>query len=356
MNAYLDKYASSPPVGLSACLIPLSVHAMHKPSLIRPVPDLTTYLTLALVSAIWGGTFVAGRAMSGELPPMFMASVRFILATAALASILAISKAGFVKIGWSQAIRIAGLGFSGIYAYNIFFFYGLDHTSASRASLIVAINPAVMAIFSCLFLKERVSIVQTLGIALCLLGAAFVIIGKSPDGLLVGPGHWTGDALILGCVLSWVVYSVFCRSIVREIGALHTVAYSVFAGTAMLTITAIATGQMNSAGWDALSIRNILCLLYLGVIGSALAYVLYYDSIRRIGATRAGSFIALNPLTAVLAGAMLLGEQLTALMLVGGSLVIGGILLVNRRPATTPASPAAMTANNDDAGAKATAK
>jgi|GEM_PF-4036691 len=134
---------------------------MHKPSLIRPVPDLTTYLTLALVSAIWGGTFVAGRAMSGELPPMFMASVRFILATAALASILAISKAGFVKIGWSQAIRIAGLGFSGIYAYNIFFFYGLDHTSASRASLIVAINPAVMAIFSCVFLKERVSIVQT---------------------------------------------------------------------------------------------------------------------------------------------------------------------------------------------------
>ncbi|MCY1442510.1 hypothetical protein D9M71_588820 [compost metagenome] len=69
---------------------------------------------------------------------------------------------------------------------------------------------------------------------------------------------------------------------------------------------------------------------------------MYYDAIARIGATRAGSFIALNPLTAVMAGALLLGEQLTGAMLAGGTLVITGILLVNRVPAalSCPASSA----------------
>ena len=71
-------------------------------------------------------------------------------------------------------------------------------------------------------------------------------------------------------------------------------------------------------------------LLYLGVLGSALAYIGYYDGIRRIGATRAGVFIALNPLTAVVCGALLLDEQLSTAMCFGGALILPGIYLGNK--------------------------
>jgi drug/metabolite transporter (DMT)-like permease len=84
------------------------------------------------------------------------------------------------------------------------------------------------------------------------------------------------------------------------------------------------------AAVSSIDLPQLLSLLYLGVLGSALAYIGYYDGLRRIGATRAGVFIALNPLTAVICGAMLLGEQLTVPMLLGGAVILLGIYLCNK--------------------------
>lgn len=83
-------------------------------------------------------------------------------------------------------------------------------------------------------------------------------------------------------------------------------------------------------GDDRLHLPHLLRLLYLGVMGSALAYIGYYDGIRRIGATRAGVFIALNPLTAVICGAVMLGEPLTMPMWLGGAIILLGIYLCNK--------------------------
>ena len=98
----------------------------------------------------------------------------------------------------------------------------------------------------------------------------------------------------------------------------------------MLTTTAFVTASVSVEALGCLPITHWLSLAYLGVLGSALAYIGYYDGIRRIGATRAGVFIALNPLTAVICGALLLGEQLTAPMLAGGAVILLGIYLCNK--------------------------
>ncbi|MNJ58076.1 putative DMT superfamily transporter inner membrane protein [compost metagenome] len=173
------------------------------------------------------------------------------------------------------------------------------------------------------------------------------MLARAPGAL--GQGNGIGDGLIFGCVLSWVIFSVFCTRVVTQIGALHTVTYAVFAGAAMLSVHATLNGSMSIASLRALTARDLLSLAYLGAVGSALAYVMYYDAIAKIGPTRAGSFIALNPLTAVVAGALLLGEQLTGAMLAGGTLVILGILLANRVPAplSLPGSSAGSPCQSD---------
>ena len=293
--------------------------------------DSLTYLKLSLVAMIWGGTFVAGRYLSADTPALLAASVRFIFAGITLGLFLGFFlKKSFVRLDRSQLVKIVGLGFCGIYTYNLCFFYGLHYTAASRASLIVALNPAVMALFSYVFFREKMSAMKTAGIFLCLIGAAVVILNKSSGTLIVDKNDWRGDLLIFGCVLSWVAFSVFGKSVVKEIGALHTVTYSIFAGAAMLTATAIVTGQFNQASLRALTLADFSSLLYLGAIGSALAYIWYYKGIEQIGATRAGVFIALNPLTAVLLGALLLDEQLSAPTFMGGALIIVGIMICNR--------------------------
>ncbi len=98
----------------------------------------------------------------------------------------------------------------------------------------------------------------------------------------------------------------------------------------MLATTTLVTGRLTVEALGAIHLPQLLSLLYLGVLGSALAYIGYYDGIRRIGATRSGVFIALNPLTAVICGALLLGEQLTAPMYLGGAVILVGIYLCNK--------------------------
>ena len=226
------------------------------------------------------------------------------------------------------------LGFCGIFSYSFFFFSGLQYISASRAALIVALNPAVMTLIAYLFYREQVTALKVLGIVLCFCGVALVVGGGDPQGAAGGPVPvytWLGEALIGGCVLSWSAYSVFCKTVVRQLGPLHTVTYSIYAGTVMLVLYAAASGVLHVDAVWRFSMAEIASLFYLGVIGSAVAYIWYYEGIKQIGVARASVFIAINPLSAVIFGAALLGEQLTLATLLGGVLIISGIVVENRQ-------------------------
>lgn len=290
----------------------------------------SVYFKLATVSMIWGGTFVAGRFLAGGLDPLLAASVRFLLASLALLAYMGLARIALVRPTSRQLGQLLVLGFFGIFFYNLCFFYGLHCINASRASLIVALNPAVIGLASWLWFKEPLGRNKVLGIALCLGGAGLVIVSRNPQ-LLQGSGHrWLGDLLIFGCVLGWAIYSLFSRSLNQSIGPLQTVTWSILLGTVMLCITTAVSGGFSFSALAGLSANQLLSLVYLGVFGSALAYIGYYDGIRRIGATRSGVFIALNPLTAVILGALLLDESLSAPIYLGGALILAGIYRCNK--------------------------
>ncbi|WP_025109947.1 DMT family transporter [Pseudomonas sp. H1h] len=308
-----------------------NVEQTHTTASDRPV-----YLTLAAVTMIWGGTFVAGRFLAGSLSPLFAASLRFLLASAALLGFLWIARIPLARPTPRQWLQLTLLGFFGIFFYNLCFFYGLHYINASRASLIVALNPAVIGLASWLLFKERLGRVKVAGIALCIAGASLVIVSRNPQLLATTPDAWIGDLLILGCVVGWGVYSLFSQGLNRSLGPLQTVTFSVLIGTVMLWGLAVMRGEVSGAALISLGTPQWLSLIYLGVLGSALAYIGYYDGIRKIGATRSGVFIALNPLTAVVLGALLLGEQLTLTLCLGGGLVLAGIYLCNKPLAPAP--------------------
>ena len=291
--------------------------------------DISVYVRLTLVAVAWGGTFIAGRSLAG-VAPMFSACLRFVLASAALSLFLLLSGKGFRRVNVRQAIVVTLLGFCGIFSYSFFFFSGLQYISASRSALIVALNPAVMTLIAYLFYRERVPAIKVLGIVLCFCGVALVVGGGEAQGA-AGARGWLGEALIGGCVLSWSAYSVFCKTVVRQLGPLHTVTYSIYAGTVMLVCYAAATGVLRMDAVWRFSMAEIASLFYLGVIGSAVAYIWYYEGIKQIGVARASVFIAINPLSAVILGAALLGEQITLATLLGGVLILGGIVVENRQ-------------------------
>ncbi|HEF8771981.1 MULTISPECIES: DMT family transporter [Providencia] len=291
-----------------------------------------TFIQLTLVSILWGGTFIAGRYIQPEISPLLSATIRFILASAALILVLSCKNIGWKKVSLKQFMQVAILGLSGVFVYQVLFFYGLQIIPASRAALLVAINPAMIALISFLIWREKISISKSIGIILCVFGA-FILLSDKTSGI-EGFMTNTGDLAILGCVVSWGIYTVAGKHVIRQIGALHTVAYAVLFGTFLLIICTVFSGEAVLNDLSKLNMTDLLSLSYLGILGSAVAYVWYYQGVNKIGAANAGAFIALNPLTAVIAGGILLDEKVSAMVLFGGGLIIMGILIANKRTKT----------------------
>lgn len=165
--------------------------------------DAPKWISLMLVGVafIWGGTFIAGRYLAIDTPPLLSAFLRFLIASLVLYFFLP-TKHNKCSLSAKNKLLIFLLGFTGIFCYNICFFYGFQFISASRGSLIVAINPAGIGLTSFIFLHERIGLTKWLGILLSLIGVVTIIISKDPAALTMGENTWKGDLLILGCVTS----------------------------------------------------------------------------------------------------------------------------------------------------------
>lgn len=226
-------------------------------------------------------------------------------------------------------LPLAFLGLTGVFMYNIFFFAGLKTVPAGRASLIIATNPVFIFLFSVLIFREPFSTAKLLGVFLSLAGAAIVISRGSPAGLLEGD-LGLGELCIFCCVMSWVAYSLIGKSVMGSIAPLVAVAYACGMGALALFIPALLEGM--AGGLTRYSLSAWLGIVYLGFFGSALGFTWYYEGIKAIGPSRAGIFINIVPVTAVLMAHWILDEPLERSLILGAVLVVMGVSLMNAAP------------------------
>jgi len=277
--------------------------------------------------ALWGGTWVAGRILAQSISPMPAAFLRFTLASLLLIFMCCRAERRMPFPKRNQILPLMFLGATGVFAYSYFFFTGLQTMPAGRAALIVACIPVCISIFSAVFYKEKFGPVRVIGALTSLVGVSVVIADGNPLGLLSG-GVGRGDIMILGCVVSWTAYSLGGRSVMKTLPPLTTVAWSCIFGTLMLLPAALAGGLFE----DTARARTIdwVCIVYLGILATGLAYFWYYQAISVIGASRAGIFINTVPVFAVVMGFLLLGEPVHLSLLTGGLMVVSGVYLTNK--------------------------
>jgi drug/metabolite transporter (DMT)-like permease len=295
-----------------------------------PPSRAVTFVKLALVAVIWGGTFIAGRIVTAEMPAAQAALWRYVVASVAMLGALLLLERRWPALTWRQGAGIAVLGATGVLAYNLCFMQGLKTVSASRGALIIALNPVVTALGAWAFFRDRMTMAKAAGVLLALAGATVVISHGRPDALLHG-ALGRGEALLLGCVAAWVTYTLVGKRMLLGLSAVAAATYAAWAGTAMLALVALATGDGVAA--PEASAKAWMAIAYLGVIGTAVAFVWYYEGVHAIGPAPAAVFINLVPVSAVLLGVLLLRESLDAATLAGGALVVAGVVLINRAPA-----------------------
>jgi len=288
------------------------------------------YLKLFLTAVLWGGTFVAGRIVAQEVDPAAGSFLRF--AVASLLSLVMVRHAeGRLPLPRrKQMIPLLLLGLTGVAAYNIFFFLGLKIIPASRASLIVATNPVFIALGSALLFKDRLTSRRIGGIALCLTGA-IVVISRGDIMALLNHGVGQGETFILGCIVSWVSYTLIGRGVLKEISPLVAVAYACLIGTVIMAVPAVLEGMISAV--TGYSLTSWLGILFLGILGTVVAFIWYYEGIKTLGPTRAAVFINFVPVSGVLLGWLILDETINLSLILGALLVITGAWLTNRVPA-----------------------
>ncbi|HSP80848.1 MAG TPA: DMT family transporter [Myxococcaceae bacterium] len=296
------------------------------------------YAALLLQVSISAGTYLAGKRAMAELPPVTVVLWRFFLSAAVFCLLLALTPGSKLppRAEWK---RVLLLGFLAGPLNQMLFFYGLSLSTAAHAALFYALTPLGVYLLSFARGLERPSSRATLGILTAFCGVVVLLLGR---GLASAQGSLLGDLLILAAVSAWVVYTTEGKPCAAAHGPLRATSWSMV--VAALLLVPLAPFALAPARTLAASAPALGSIVYLAVLTSVVAYVIWYYALSKVPASRVAFFSNLQPAATALAAWALLGEPLHWEVGVGGVLVLAGVRLTQGAPASVaprPSSPGA---------------
>jgi drug/metabolite transporter (DMT)-like permease len=290
---------------------------------------LIPYLEALFAVTVWGGTFIATKIALREVSPATIVWIRFAIGTVILGAAV-YSRKQFALPEKSEWLYFALLGFLGVTFHQWLQATGLQTAKATTTAWIVATTPVFIAILSWLILKEKLNWIQVSGIALAALGVLLVVSGGNLSALFTGEEGNIGDMLVLFSSVNWAVYTILSRRELARHPAARMMFYVMLLGWLFSNVWIFGFGpgmseikNLTSSGWTA--------VLILGIFGSGLAYIAFYDALQAIPASQLGAFFNIEPLVTVIMAAFMINEAITIIPLIGGAIIIFGVWMVNRK-------------------------
>jgi drug/metabolite transporter (DMT)-like permease len=295
---------------------------------------------LVVVAFLFGGTWPAGKVAVDHVPPLTVAMARFVLAGLMLMALVRVRRGSLPLPAREDVPLVLALGLTGVAAYQAFFLIGLVRTPASDGAILV---PGLIPVFTTLLawrvFGQRPTGQAALGFAIAIAGLIVVV---DPAGA-VSSRRLAGDLILVGASVCWAIYTILGRAATARFDPLLATTYASVAGALMLApFSVTGWGKLAHAGASAW-----LAVVYLAPLGTVLAFVLYYDSVHRLGAAKASAFTLLVPVFGVSLSILVLGEPLRAGLAVGGVIVLAGLWLVQRPPRQAPEAPVPSPASHE---------
>jgi drug/metabolite transporter (DMT)-like permease len=282
-------------------------------------------LFLILANLFWAGNYVFGKYLVTEMSPLQMTFSRWLLALILLIPLAHWIERPDWKSVWKEWKTLFVLSILGILSYNFLLYEALQYTTPMNAALVNSINPAVLVLFSFLFLKERISLKNSFGLFISLLGVLLVLTNGQLQ-LIFHINYNQGDLLMLVAILVWTIYSIIGRK-TKSIPPIAATSISVlFALIIMLPIILVSGITFNYN----LSNQAIIGIVYMGIFPSVGSFIFWNVSLRHIDASKAGIYLNLiTVFTAIIS--LLLGNIISFIQILGGILVFTGVYLTNQK-------------------------
>jgi len=290
----------------------------------NPLPILEALFAVI----VWGVSFIATKVALRDVSPITVVWLRFAMGVVILGVAILLRKQFALPKG-KDWFYFALLGFLGIAFHQWLQSTALITSRASTTAWIVATTPVFMALLGWLALKEKLSWLQTGGIALATLGVLLVVSDGDPSAISFKQFGAPGDILVLISSVNWAVFSALSRRGLREHPATRMMFYVMTLGWLFSSIPFFkGTGlheipQLTFNGW--------MGVTFLGIFCSGLAYIAWYDALQALPTGQLGAFLYLEPPVALVVAALILKESITWAALLGGAIILFGVWLVNRK-------------------------
>lgn len=304
-------------------------------------PAARVWLALGTVYLLWGSTYLGIKYAIETMPPLLMGSLRF-LAAGGVLYVLAIRQGDSAgdRPGSRQWLAALVIGGALLVGGNGGVILAEQYVPSGVVALFVATAPLWMAIIDRVIFRRRLPGLVVVGLVLGFGGVAFMI--GSP-----GSGHISlfGAALALAAPLCWASGSVFTRHVKLPVRPLVAASMEMLWAGALFGILSVATGELGRVHWQGISRTSWLALLYLIVFGSLVGFSAYVWLLRSAPLSLVSTYAYVNPVVAVILGAIVAGEVLSPRILIAGSIILAAVALIvvarNRAAAANPARLAA---------------
>ena len=291
--------------------------------------NYTAYTFLVLAALFWSGNFIVGKfATLFQIPPLSLNFLRWVLVWFILIPFTfkeILNKKNYIKANW---MLISFMGIITISTFNSVVYFALNYTQVINAVLMLAGIPAIVMILSSIMKIEKANIFQLVGLILSILGVAMIISNADIQKILTLNFN-KGDLWMLVCVLSWSLYSTLLKKKKLELSQFTFIQLMVTVGLIFLIPQYF---YERSIGLE-IPINKffIAILLYVVIFPAIAAYYCWQKAIELIGPNRSAIFVQLMPLFSALMAILIFKEKFQLYHLIGGTFIVSGIYLSNRK-------------------------
>ena len=287
------------------------------------MPQNQTYLLLSLATIFWGIQPLCIKILIASWTPASLTCLRYLLISLILFLIMYLRREKKFIPPKNCIIPLLLMGLTGIAINNVSQFTGLKYSTITNCTLIAATGPAVTAMLSAVFIRERLKLLQWIGIIISFIGVIFLITKGSWE-ILANFQFNPGDILFFTCQIVWAAYSIIGLRVMKHLSAIAVTAWSGLLGSIEVALFALCTGQLGYVNLDIAGWSSFVFVVLCGGVGSMLFWNI---GVKNAGPSMAAIFSNLTPIFGMLCGAIFLSEEIGIMQISGALAIFVGVYI-----------------------------
>ena len=286
--------------------------------------DIAALLAGLAAASIWGGMYVVSKVVLEVVPPFALLTMRLGMGVLTLGAAIYFrkNKPVFTREQFWMSLLVGFVGYGISLGFQ---FVGTKLSTASNASLVTSATPAFVLLFAPFLLGEQATTRRIVALVISTLGVIAVI---DPRNAELSPSLFWGNMSLLAAALTWSLYSVLVRRVARSADLLTSSAVMFLGG--LPSSLAFGLWELNTQGIGEITVGIVGGLLFLGIVSTAIATLLWNYAFAKLPAAVASLTFFAQPVVGTLLGWFFLAETITPLFLAGGVLIGAGILIATR--------------------------